>query len=95
MELATEKTDLVFLTGKHNGTFDNIQKIDVDGKEIITSEAIKYLGIILDSEMGFGEHIGEAVGKANAVTMALNRMMANIDSNGDTVHSAVWSRIVD
>lgn len=43
LEPATEKTEQVFLTRRYKGTFNAIQKMDVDGKKIKMTEAIEYL----------------------------------------------------
>lgn len=73
LELATENTDLISLTKEHEEAFDNIQQMELNDKEIETTEAIKYPGITLDEQMSFGEHIGKAVEEVHVTTMAWAR----------------------
>lgn len=78
LELAAEKTELIFLTRKQRASFDNIQEVHVEELKINTKEHLKYLGFTLDTKMTFGEHITKAADKASVVTASLSRLMRNV-----------------
>ncbi|KAG5878138.1 hypothetical protein JTB14_003906 [Gonioctena quinquepunctata] len=44
----------------------------------VSSDRVKYLGVVLDDLQTFGEHTKAAVRKAEASTAALSRLMPNI-----------------
>lgn len=78
LDLAAEKTEIIFLTKRHKATFDNIQRMNVENQIIESKEAIKYLGFTLDTKMTFGEHTRKAAAKASATATSLSRLMKNI-----------------
>ncbi|KAF6212789.1 hypothetical protein GE061_010498 [Apolygus lucorum] len=75
LSLAIQKTEIVLLTRKRIDR--NIQML-VDGQSIITSDVIKYLGVMLDVKLSFWAHICKAADRAAAVVGRLGRLMANI-----------------
>lgn len=72
------RTELIFLTKEQKAAFDSIQKMEMNDKEIETTEVTKYLGIPLDSQMNVGEDIGRAAQKVEAAITTLSRLMASI-----------------
>ncbi|KAL1464107.1 hypothetical protein WDU94_003785 [Cyamophila willieti] len=70
--LAPEKSEAVLLIGrKRCGPIH----IHIDGKEIVTKERVKYLGVILDQQMTFGPHVAHVADKATTRANALIRLM--------------------
>ncbi|KAJ8965282.1 hypothetical protein NQ314_004245 [Rhamnusium bicolor] len=72
--LAPEKTEIVLLAGRRRHSPINVH---IDGVALQTREALKYLGVTIDSKVNFGAHIEIAIGKANRLVTALNRLMPN------------------
>lgn len=73
--LATEKTEIVLLTRRRIPT---ILEIQVGSETIITKEAVKYLGVRLDTKLTYWQHIKFASERAAKVTASLSRLMANV-----------------
>lgn len=75
LKLATEKTELLIITGKHI-------PLEVDMRvlsgTITTSRSIKYLGLKLDSRLNFNDQLEQATTKAAQATASLSRLMANV-----------------
>lgn len=74
LQLAKAKTELVFLTKKRINT---LLPMLVGDTTVQTKHSVKYLGVVLDNKLTFGEHVRRAADKAAAVTTALSRVMAN------------------
>lgn len=75
LKLAPQKSEAIILRGPRKR--DHI-KIHIDGVEIPTKRAIKYLGVHLDDLGTFGPHVLAAVRKADTRIQALRQLMANI-----------------
>lgn len=74
LSLAAAKTDIVILTKRR---IEKILPIMVGDERVLTKPAVKYLGVIIDSKLNFGEHIRRAAEKAASQTASLSRIMAN------------------
>uniref|UniRef100_A0A0A9Z5Y1 Reverse transcriptase domain-containing protein n=1 Tax=Lygus hesperus TaxID=30085 RepID=A0A0A9Z5Y1_LYGHE len=75
LSLATQKTEIVLLTRKR---IDRVIPMRVDEHTIMTSNAIRYLGVMLDGKLSFWTHIRTVADKAAGVVGKLSRLMANI-----------------
>lgn len=76
LQLATEKTELIFKTRKRIQTRLPM-KVGTD--EIESRGEVKYLGITLDTKMTFWPHIQKTVRKAADRTASPSSLMANIN----------------
>ena len=76
LELATQKTELVLISGKR---IPRIITMQVGTEMIETRKAVKHLGIMIDSKLTYWEHIRKVSDGAAAVTSALSRLMANVN----------------
>lgn len=76
LELAANKTEIVMITRKRIPTIIPMQVVT---DEIMTSPAVKYLGITLDTKLTFGQHIKRVTQKATKVTEYLSRLMNNVN----------------
>ncbi|CAB0007882.1 unnamed protein product [Nesidiocoris tenuis] len=74
LSLALQKTEVVIITRKRIQT---LLPVRVDSTELQTSEAVRYLGVMVDTKLKFGVHIRRAADKAAKMTTALSRLMAN------------------
>lgn len=92
--IAPEKTEAIVLRGKRDR---RVVQFRVGNIIIYPQKCIRYLGVILDCRLAFGEHIKRAVIKAEERVAMLSRIMPNIGgpSNGkrkvlcEVVHSIV------
>lgn len=75
LSLASEKTELIFLTKRHIPLEIEMR---VNENRIKTQRAVKYLGIKLDSRLTFSAQAQYAAKKTGKVTSALSRLMANV-----------------
>ncbi|KAF6204122.1 hypothetical protein GE061_002462 [Apolygus lucorum] len=75
LSLAIQKTEFVLLT---TAQIERSTPMNVDGQEIITSPAIRYLGVMLDRKLSFWRHISGAADKAADIVNELSRLMANL-----------------
>ncbi|CAB0000551.1 unnamed protein product [Nesidiocoris tenuis] len=75
LSLAVQKTEVVLLTRKHVEKRFPVQVID---QVVSSSPAVKYLGVVLDCRLNFGDHIRRAANKASAVVANLSRLMVNV-----------------
>ncbi|BES90458.1 Reverse transcriptase (RNA-dependent DNA polymerase) [Nesidiocoris tenuis] len=75
LSLAVQKTEVVLLTRKHVEKRFPVQVID---QVVSSSPAVKYLGVVLDCRLNFGDHIRSAANKASAVVANLSRLMVNV-----------------
>lgn len=72
--LATHKTEIVVLTKRRIPT---IFEMEVNNTHIVTKEATRYLGVVIDSKLSFWEHIKQTAERAGNVTTKLSRLLAN------------------
>ncbi|KAJ8939473.1 hypothetical protein NQ318_022527 [Aromia moschata] len=76
LELAPQKTEAIILSGRRS--IKQI-KIEVMGREIETTNELKYLGLHIDRGMTMKSHITNTCRKAEISANALNRIMRNIN----------------
>lgn len=74
LELAILKTEIVLLTKRR---IPLVRPMTMGTEMVQTKEAIKYLGVTLDSRLTYWEHIRRVCEKAARVTISLSRLMAN------------------
>ena len=75
LELAIDKTEAIMFRRKYK---DRIPEIRINGTNVVTKRAIKHLGVMVDDELSFKEHIKLAADKGSRVIQALSRLMPNI-----------------
>nr|CAI5850898.1 unnamed protein product [Callosobruchus analis] len=76
LELAPEKTEAVILKGSRKKRA--FVKFNIKGILIKPSKSLVYLGISIDNEVCFGEHIKRATEKAQKKAAMLSRLMPNV-----------------
>lgn len=75
LQLAPEKTEAALLTVKRKiGPI----RFQIQNVTVQPSNAIKYLGVWLDTKMVFAEHVRKTIEKAEKTTVALASLMPNI-----------------
>lgn len=77
LKLSEPKTEAILFHGR-NRRPDCYPTIEVGAHMIRTKEAMKYLGIILDSRGNFLRHFAYIEGKAGRVLRAMGRLMPNL-----------------
>lgn len=75
LTLAPEKTEAIILKGPRDRTEMGIV---VDGRQITPGKALKYLGVIIDDKMIFGEHVKAITAKAERAISSLVKLMPNV-----------------
>ena len=75
LSLAISKTEIVVLTKKRIPTVFPVQIGDV---QLETKPAAKYLGVMIDNKLSFGEQVRHTADKAAKAVAALGRLMPNI-----------------
>ncbi|XP_035742785.1 uncharacterized protein LOC118450903 [Vespa mandarinia] len=73
---ASQKTEIVLFTKKRNNT---LQSFILGDAAIKTKSAVKYIGIMLDKNLNYGEHIFRAADKAAKIVASLGTLMANVN----------------
>ncbi|KAL4082654.1 hypothetical protein QTP88_029715 [Uroleucon formosanum] len=95
LQLAPEKTECIVLTKKHSYRPPDIA---VDGCAIPIKQAMRYLGVYLDTRMSFVEHARRVAVGAKAAAAALGRLMPNVggpsQSKRQLLMSVVHSRLL-
>lgn len=81
LSLAPEKTEAILLKGHRN---KQEIKFKVQNEEIRPGRKLKYLGVMLDVQGTFGEHVRMACDKAESRAAALSRLLPNIRGPGST-----------
>jgi len=76
LSVAEEKTEAVLFVGKRKPDVDPV--IRVGKARIKMAPRMKYLGIILDPKLNFGQHFAYTVEKAAKVNRALCKLMPNL-----------------
>lgn len=79
--IAVHKTEAIRFTSRKN--YD-LLKLEVIGLPITTGKYLKYLGIIMDKDLLYKEHIRFATNKGKRVLRALFRIMPNIGGSKQT-----------
>lgn len=75
LRLAPDKTEAVLLTTRRK--IQHIQ-FEVEGTSIHPSNAIKYLGVWIDTKLTFKAHIMKSLEKAEKTMTALSKLMPNV-----------------
>lgn len=75
LQLAEQKTEAVLISSKRS---KEVLKLKIGRSEIASTDAIKYLGVIIDSRLNFKRHTDYSCQKASKVVSALARMMPNV-----------------
>jgi len=75
LDIAVHKTEAVMFKRKYK---DRVPDIEIEGNRIGTKKCMKYLGIIVDEDLKFTEHIKTAAAKAQGVIGSLSRLMPNL-----------------
>ncbi|XP_035741852.1 uncharacterized protein LOC118450897 [Vespa mandarinia] len=74
--LAGQKTEIVLITKKRNNT---LRSYILGDTAFQTKSAVKYLGVLLDNKLSYGEYILRAAVKAAKVVASLGTLMANVN----------------
>lgn len=74
LDLAVEKSEAVTFTSKYKMKNPRIVQ---QGKVVNHSQSIKYLGLTLDRNSNFTEHLGNAAKKTEGIVVALGCLMPN------------------
>ena len=79
LQLAIPKTEIVLLTRRRVST-DIVINLDDGGNPhtIQAKTSVKYLGVLFDNKLNFGEHFQKSCERAASVASSLSRLMANI-----------------
>lgn len=77
LKVAADKTEAALFYGRGRRPV-SFPEIRVGDSYIQAGGAIKYLGVILDSRLDFGEHFRYVAAKASRVASALGRLMPNL-----------------
>lgn len=75
LSLATEKTEIIFLTNKHMPLEVDIRACNTS---LTTKRAVKYLGLKLDCRLNFWAQIQHAATRASRIVGMLSKLMANV-----------------
>ncbi|XP_016656248.1 uncharacterized protein LOC107882433 [Acyrthosiphon pisum] len=75
LRLAPEKSECVIITGKHNFA---VPQLSVQGFQVPTRRAIRYLGVQLDTRLSFVEHTNTVAAGARRAAAAIGRLMPNV-----------------
>jgi len=75
LEISTEKTQVMCFPSC--ATPDRGGRLFLKGKEIVTSCAIKYLGLYLDGDLNFEAHFTRVAEKVNGIIRLLNGVLPN------------------
>ena len=88
LELAPEKTEIVALVGRKKTS--NLV-VDILGTPTQPKNAIRYLGVIIDKSLSWGQHINKNTSKASRSAMALQRLMPRLNGPGTSKRRALNS----
>lgn len=75
LELAPQKTECIVLSGRRDRS---ALAFNLEGNEIRPAKKLKYLGVTIQQNMYFAEHINNTAGRAIARAGALSRIMPNV-----------------
>jgi hypothetical protein len=76
LTLAKDKTEVILITGMR---VRRVVSLNLDGMTMNTVEAMKYLGVMIDSNRRFDKHIAMVCDKADTRTGALRGILPNIN----------------
>ena len=87
--LAAAKAEIVMFTRKQ---IDTVIPIRIDEHtDIETKKFVKYLGIILDTKLNYWEQSSQRVKKAGTTTIALSRLMSNLNGPKSSKRKLIMS----
>ena len=81
LQLATEKTEVVLLSGRRR--LRNIT-VRLKDTEIKSQRWLKYLGVIFDKDLRMTEHVRQVASRASEVAARLCRLMPNVGGPGSS-----------
>lgn len=84
LKVATDKTEAILFHGRRPARFPIVR---VGSDYIQTRGTLKYLGVIFDSRLNFGDHFQYVAAKATKVVSALGRIMPNLRGPSETKRS--------
>lgn len=76
LAIAAEKTDAILFHGRRRPS--HFPVIRVEHESIEVGRTLKYLGVVLDSRLNFGDHFSYVAAKASKVACSLGRLMPNL-----------------
>ena len=77
LEISTEKTEGMLFTKRK--VYDKPEeKLTLDGKEIILKKKVRYLGVTLDSDLNFANHIDNKISQARALLYKIRSTTSNL-----------------
>jgi hypothetical protein len=91
LTLAKDKTEVILITG-----MKVLRVVSLDGMSMNTVEAMKHLGVMIDSNRRFDKHIAMVCDKADTRTGALRGILPNINdppSLARRLYYGVWESI--
>lgn len=87
LNIAEQKTEAIILRGQRKR--DSIT-FKIKGTIVRPSKQVKYLGITLDQQLTFREHVKKTVQKAEKQTAILTRLMPNVGGPGSYKRQALY-----
>lgn len=75
LEIAAHKTEIVLLSSRKR--VENVQVLN-KGVQIVSTDKLKYLGVLIDRRLSFNDHATYASRKAAMTAAALARIMPNV-----------------
>lgn len=75
LSLAPQKTEAIILKGRRRRAHVSFEIL---GERLVPVKQLRYLGVVLDDRLSFGEHVKQVVEKAQAKISALTRILPNI-----------------
>lgn len=76
LRVAVGMTEAVCFIGKHKAPRSPV--LCVDGVQIPTKASMKYLGVLMDAKLNFGDHVKYVDQKVGSVARSLGRLMPNL-----------------
>ncbi|XP_043591759.1 uncharacterized protein LOC122571738 [Bombus pyrosoma] len=94
LQKTRDKTEIILLTGMR---VPRSFGITLAGMTLCTHEAVKYLGVVLDSRRNFYKHIEEVCARADALVGAIKVLLPNVNSPSNAcrkLYYQVWESVV-
>lgn len=86
LQLSANKTEAILVTKRRTCTSP---KISVNGYEINFDKSLRYLGVFLDGNLSFSDHIERASNKALGTATRLACIMPNLRGPGQTTRKLI------
>lgn len=90
LTLAVEKTEAVMFRRKYK---DDTPFIALNGALVSMKRSIKYLGIVIDYNLNFNQHVEATAAKAERTLTALSRLMPNVGEPKESLRKLLVSVI--